>query len=662
MKGIYMAEYNRKPIEYNKNFQKHKNSTYKSNTSPSIGARRVLSQTNSYVYHYDSEKYKKIKYNCNTFKNNNANYNLSLLKKGRLKVKNAIGSGIKNINEQGLEVIKNAGYSNDLQGESFNKSVDLYKTLRSSSSNGYSFKRKRNNKSSKDNLSKKVFKKGIQEFENANNSDNLQNQAINKSIKYSRKITKTTKKTFNVTRSVVSAIVSFVSSIISFLTIPLVTVIVCICFIVIILGGVFSYILNTVEDFDIKGFNEQQIIAENTSLRRNELINNINNIINDNYPNPYQIIYYKSSNGELYNINNVYENVISEAEINSIIKPVFHMMVLADTDGDIKFDDKMNIVVNDVSLNNETAFTLPTNKFVGAISNRELYRVSNRITNMEKYLNSKYSIGQWKYIPDWTLGDYGKLVYNKIYNSLCTITQEELPTEYCIANGENEDGVPFAEDDCLNSSETKYHTDDDTQMYSCDYYVWKCKGEHEVLICDKEEHTEHTDDCYICGKEEHIHNKKCYDESHNLICGKTFHRHYSSCYVCGKEEHIHDTNNCIHGGVYTCGYTTEHIHTKECYSCETELHTHTEDCYDIIEHEGELNADCGNAEKIKKCRGYELCNGHKVLAISLDYENLDELMQTYILDRIQEYRNNGWSSEANKLEEYYDFFVGFKKE
>lgn len=160
----------------------------------------------------------------------------------------------------------------------------------------------------------------------------------------------------------------------------------------------------------------------------------------------------------------------------------------------------------------------------------------------------------------------------------------------------------------------------------------------EKTICGKEEHT-HSESCYkvvtkgnlLCeqGLKIHKHTKDCYDEEHNLICGKADfvlhkhgdtckedgklicplkeeagHQHTEACYdndgalSCGQEEsykeHEH-TEDCYKtedgnkSSVPVCGKleVEEHQHTKECFPekikeciCEKEEHIHTKDCYE----------------------------------------------------------------------------------
>lgn len=80
-----------------------------------------------------------------------------------------------------------------------------------------------------------------------------------------------------------------------------------------------------------------------------------------------------------------------------------------------------------------------------------------------------------------------------------------------------------------------------------DCYVDICGQEHihtadcvYHLVCDIPEHTEHTWDCIVCGKEEHVHGVHC-----DGVIG------------CGKEEHTHSV---------ACCQLPEHTHVKNCYN------------------------------------------------------------------------------------------------
>ena len=153
--------------------------------------------------------------------------------------------------------------------------------------------------------------------------------------------------------------------------------------------------------------------------------------------------------------------------------------------------------------------------------------------------------------------------------------------------------------------------------------------------CGKEEHTEHTEECYksvlICGYDDgegeqgeeskkdeaaepqptHTHTDECYEqESRTLICAEQEHQHDDACYelqqvekedgtteevrtlTCQLPEHIHADECYDVQKVLICNKSEEapsdapteeaHIHTEACYEkklvCEKELHKHTLIC------------------------------------------------------------------------------------
>lgn len=107
-----------------------------------------------------------------------------------------------------------------------------------------------------------------------------------------------------------------------------------------------------------------------------------------------------------------------------------------------------------------------------------------------------------------------------------------------------------------------------------------------AIICGIEEHT-HTDNCAMCGEETHSHSieNNCYI----LNCGQEEHTsHTDSCYVNCEHEHNFLCNifGCTHAHDDTCLSCDGHIHTDACYilNCDSNEHSHSSDCYDHIEH------------------------------------------------------------------------------
>ena len=103
---------------------------------------------------------------------------------------------------------------------------------------------------------------------------------------------------------------------------------------------------------------------------------------------------------------------------------------------------------------------------------------------------------------------------------------------------------------------------------------------------------------YICGREEHLHEEKCFDFDGNLVCGSEEHSHSEACleesepeealeYFCGFDEHAHGEDCFDENGELICEIT-EHAHSDECltekealeYLCGLDEHAHSEECYD----------------------------------------------------------------------------------
>lgn len=102
---------------------------------------------------------------------------------------------------------------------------------------------------------------------------------------------------------------------------------------------------------------------------------------------------------------------------------------------------------------------------------------------------------------------------------------------------------------------------------------------------------EHDENCYnkilVCNKEEHIHNKECFQEVRTLICDHVSEEeHTEECYtteekiICSKEEHTHTADclkeelACTHEHDETCGYVEAvagHDCTHLCSNCNKEL-------------------------------------------------------------------------------------------
>lgn len=178
-------------------------------------------------------------------------------------------------------------------------------------------------------------------------------------------------------------------------------------------------------------------------------------------------------------------------------------------------------------------------------------------------------------------------------------------------------------DDCYDMLCTKGHT-----------HTADCIPE---LVCDIEVHESHTDECIICGYEEHIHGSSC--------CGYEEHQHTTACYnrnVIGTQStpsgaptgvedgyifavrsgwrynyyiyingvwYRYSGSNVSSGDIVntTCGKKNHEHGTSDC-ACTIEPHTHIESCYkDVLHTHNEKNCyeySCGsdNHEHTEGCR------------------------------------------------------------
>lgn len=244
-------------------------------------------------------------------------------------------------------------------------------------------------------------------------------------------------------------------------------------------------------------------------------------------------------------------------------------------------------------------------------------------------------------------------ILDKIWNKISAITTTELPMEYChMAKTDNADGTytiaPVKDKDdkvhadisvCPNHSEILYHEDNTAnECCECDHYYYLCEGHKGTLVCGKEQHT-HTDrkgSCYRlnCGKEEHLQCSyaTCGYYTGN-VCPK-YHKHSDGCYVlqCSKEEHSHtEWTSPTDEGCYNTLYCGGH-------------------------REMPAQGTCTNASHHLGCNGYYVCNGHKILALTVELKNYQELLDMYFLDEIARLENTASRTEEQnkRLEELKD--------
>ncbi len=197
-----------------------------------------------------------------------------------------------------------------------------------------------------------------------------------------------------------------------------------------------------------------------------------------------------------------------------------------------------------------------------------------------------------------------KDVLENIWDNLSKIKTEELPMEWChMIKTDNADGTytitPVKDADgqihaikvgCPNMGPLQYHDDDASlPLSSCDNYYYECDG-HE-------------------GECEHSCNDDC--------AGGCSHQ-------CGTE--------CANGCTHTCDSSCDEYcgHTHQEWKSASNPGCHgTDYCGSKME------TDCGNSTKHLECEGYYVCNGHKILALSVELKDFSDLLNTYFLQEIQ---------------------------
>lgn len=222
------------------------------------------------------------------------------------------------------------------------------------------------------------------------------------------------------------------------------------------------------------------------------------------------------------------------------------------------------------------------------------------------------------------------------------------------------------------------------------------------LICPTPEHTEHTDDCIVCGFEEHIHGSVGCDciltqHKHTIDCwenigsrqnsvngapknpdqGEIYYRRNNRTYyiylfgtwytysgknistgdiadpACGFEEHQHGSDceceKVEHEHNDNCYSDTFHTHTSACYeySCGEEEHTHEGDCKRVIcpTPEGHThNSTCNSST-----------GTNVVKTVYAKYEaSLEDMNVWPVTDYYGNTYNSGERWEPGNDSEYYD--------
>lgn len=190
-----------------------------------------------------------------------------------------------------------------------------------------------------------------------------------------------------------------------------------------------------------------------------------------------------------------------------------------------------------------------------------------------------------------------KNVLKNMWNALNTITTEEMQMEYCNMSVDSDGTITPVNDtdgyvhanilDCPNHGARLEHDDDTSvDLASCDSWYYSCEG--------------HQGSCT------HTCNNDCAWEYN---CGGRSWRHP-----------IHDSS-CRS---YYCG----HSHSAWHNASDT-------GCYSTSYHSNNMGNDCGNSTKHKKCSGYYVCDGHKILALTISLNSFGDLLNDYFLDEIR---------------------------
>jgi len=221
-------------------------------------------------------------------------------------------------------------------------------------------------------------------------------------------------------------------------------------------------------------------------------------------------------------------------------------------------------------------------------------------------------------------------LYDEIWDKISVIKTEPLPMEYCqMTRTDNPDGTyvinPVKENDgnvhadpstCPNMSAIQYHADDATKsLCSCDSYYYSCNTHKGTKNCS-----------------------------------------HANCSGCSK-------------GDLDC--TTEHEHSDSCYkwTCDhkcTEWSKTNSGCYNTVDHGQKMSSACTDSTKHLECSGYYICNGHKILFLTVELKEFDELLQIYYLNRINELEAKATLTEEEKkelrdLKQYYEVCVEYIK-
>ncbi|MDE6017054.1 MAG: C40 family peptidase [Acetatifactor sp.] len=220
-----------------------------------------------------------------------------------------------------------------------------------------------------------------------------------------------------------------------------------------------------------------------------------------------------------------------------------------------------------------------------------------------------------------------KSLLKEIWDNVSTVKTEPLPMEYCnMKKTDNPDGtytitpvedkddlVHADEANCPNMSAVQYHEDDVSKpLCSCDSFYYECDG--------------HEGDC--------THDPNCDD-----CAGGCTHK-------CGDDCKDGCTHECDDDCEEYCGHKHKEWKSASNPGCH------------FTDYHGTMSTDCGNSTKHLLCKGYRVCYGHKILSLTVELKDFDELLQLYYLDEIAalEAKDVLTADEQKKLRELNEYY------
>jgi len=292
--------------------------------------------------------------------------------------------------------------------------------------------------------------------------------------------------------------------------------------------------------------------------------------------------------------------------------------------------------------------------------------IINNIYSVDEYLESIEPIFHSIMLSEFQLQASErdmKRVFGEIWDLLSVVTTEPLPTEYCnmtITNNPDGtysitpepdlDGFVHADlyggEPCPNYDGVHFHTENENcsnPICECDYNYWNCLGHKSAYTyCGQNEHPQHTGAC--CSITPHT---MCTHQA----CDATWPKDASGNYIGNVCSLYHDHNV---GGCNADNCSGIHVHVDW-------VDANNEGCYLTTYHNGVngtgiLWEPCSNSVKRFGCNGYFICEGHRILKLTIELENFGELLKKYFVDEIEQLQalSNPTADEQARLKELLD--------